>query len=76
QTEPGAAAFDRRTQVGLHHLALRVDDLDSIAARLAKAPGVDVEFAPEPLGGGETRHMMCAIPGGVRVEFIQPVQAQ
>ncbi len=29
-----------------------------------------MEFAPEPLGGGPAKHMMCAIPGGIRVEFI------
>ena len=29
-----------------------------------------IEFAPENLRNGPVRHMMCAIPGGVRVEFI------
>jgi hypothetical protein len=33
---------------------------------------VKIEFAPEPLGGGPTRHMMCAIPGGIRLELIAP----
>lgn len=70
QAAPDAAPFDRRRQVGLHHLALRVHDLEGLAARLADAPGVVVEFAPEALGTGGARHMMCAIPGGVRVEFI------
>ena len=27
--------------------------------------GVEVEFAPESLGGGATQHMMCVIPGGI-----------
>ncbi len=34
-----------------------------------------IEFDPEPLGAGASRHLMCAIPGGVRVEFIAPAAA-
>ena len=70
-----AAPFDRRNAIGLHHLALRVADaaaLDALHARLATAADVAIEFAPEPLGGGPTRHMMCLIPGGIRVELIAP----
>lgn len=70
QAAPHAASFDRHRQVGLHHLALRVQDLEALAERLADTPGVVLEFAPEALGSGGARHMMCAIPGGVRVEFI------
>lgn len=72
---PTAAPFDRRNAIGLHHLALRVADaaaLDALHARLAAAADVVIEFAPEPLGGGPTRHMMCLIPGGIRMEFIAP----
>ena len=29
-------------------------------------------FAPEPLGDLPVQHMMCYIPGGVRVEIIAP----
>jgi catechol 2,3-dioxygenase-like lactoylglutathione lyase family enzyme len=68
-----ATAFDRKNVVGLHHLALLVpdqDSLDQLHARLATTAGVAIEFAPEPLRGGPVRHMMCAIPGGVRMEFI------
>ena len=35
-------------------------------------PDVAIEFAPEPLNGGPTQHLMCNIPGGIRVEFIAP----
>ena len=49
--------------------------LDALHERLAAESDVEVEFAPEPLGGGPTRHMMCAIPGGVRVEFIAAANA-
>jgi catechol 2,3-dioxygenase-like lactoylglutathione lyase family enzyme len=68
-----AVSFDRRNNIGLHHLALRVDSqqaLDALHVRLRETAGVSIEFAPEPLRGGPVRHMMCAIPGGVRVEFI------
>ena len=68
-----AIPFDRKTGIGLHHLALTVpnaDALDRLYDRLAAADGVAIEFAPEPLAGFPARHMMCAIPGGIRVEFI------
>ena len=74
----GAVPFDRHANVGLHHLAIRVADpgrLEELHRRLGEAPDVTIEFAPEPLGEGPTRHMMTVIPGGIRVEFIAPVSA-
>ena len=68
-----AAPFDRKNVIGLHHLAMKVESgtaLDALHRELSNTDGVDIEFAPEPLGGGPARHMMCAIPGGIRVEFI------
>jgi catechol 2,3-dioxygenase-like lactoylglutathione lyase family enzyme len=73
QDRSSARGFDRKQQVGLHHLALQVADADALEqahATLATQPGVDIEFAPEPLGTGGARHMMCSIPGGVRLELI------
>jgi hypothetical protein len=69
-----ATGFDRKTNIGLHHLALRVEPsaLDSVYEKLKATPRVWIEFAPEPLRGGPTRHMMCIIPAGIRVEFIAP----
>lgn len=70
-----AVPFDRQRNVGLHHLALRVADaaaLERLHGEIAARADVVVEFAPEPLGGGPTRHMMCAIPGGIRLELIAP----
>ena len=70
-----AVAFDRRNVIGLHHLALSLSDaeaLDRLQRRLAACEGVEVEFAPEALGNGPLRHMMCSIPSGIRVEFIAP----
>jgi catechol 2,3-dioxygenase-like lactoylglutathione lyase family enzyme len=68
-----ATPFDRKANIGLHHFAMRVDGadaLDALHTKLKATAGVDIEFAPEPLGGGPTRHMMCYIPGGIRMEFI------
>ena len=67
-------AFDRRHNLGLHHLALRVGapGLDALHERLAAREDVEIEFAPQLLGGGPTRHMMTRIPGNIRVEFIAP----
>lgn len=65
-------AFDRRKNVGLHHMALRVAGdaaLDALHGRLTAA-GIDVEFSPEPLKSVGVRHMMCRMPGGPRLEFI------
>jgi catechol 2,3-dioxygenase-like lactoylglutathione lyase family enzyme len=73
-----ALPFDRRRGIGLHHLALRVADaaaLDALHRELDARDDVEVEFAPEPLGGGPTRHMMCAIPGRIRLELIAPAAA-
>lgn len=73
--EPGRArSFDRRANVGLHHLALRVADLRALRAvhdRLCGWPDVGVEFAPAPMReGSATHHFICAMPGGVRLEFV------
>lgn len=68
-----AVAFDRHNNIGLHHLALAVENqaaLEALHQRLRQAPDVEIEFAPEPLGSGPTRHMMLRIPGGVRLELI------
>jgi catechol-2,3-dioxygenase len=67
--------FDRRRNVGLHHLALLVDteaELEALAVRLAATPGVNIDFLPEFLGKGPRRHMMVFEPGGIRLEFIWP----
>ncbi len=75
-TDPATAtAFDRKTNIGLHHFALKVDGLDTLNAMhetLSKTEGVTIEFAPEPIGGGPTQHMMFYIPGGIRMELIAP----
>ncbi|MFM0666467.1 VOC family protein [Paraburkholderia sediminicola] len=64
--------FDRKTNVGLHHLALRVgskEALDAIFTRVSGWRGVVVEFSPENMGEGPKRHAMVYEPGGIRIEF-------
>lgn len=65
--------FNRRKNIGLHHLALEVDSeekLMSIYEKLKTKDDVSIEFAPELVGSGPRKHMMCNEPGGIRVEFI------
>lgn len=77
-SDPDAAIkFDRKKVVGLHHLAIAVENgatLDALHDRLRTTRGVTIEFSPEQQGSGNNRHMMCDIPGGIRVEFIAPKQ--
>ena len=72
----GATAFDRRANIGLHHLALRVADLDALRtvfARVQNHSGTVIEFDPEPIReGATTHHFICAMPGGIRIEFATP----
>lgn len=64
--------FNRRTNVGLHHLALRVPNreaLDELCGRVSSWPGVMVEFPPQTSGSGPKVHMMLQEPGGNRLEI-------
>ena len=68
-----AVPFDRRRNIGLHHLALRVGDAKDLAAladELGTRDDTDIEFEPEALGDSGVRHMMCRIPGNIRLELI------
>ncbi|MEM6296352.1 MAG: VOC family protein [Myxococcota bacterium] len=73
-TDPDTAvAFDRKKNVGLHHLALSVtsfEALDALHERLAAMPGVRIEFAPELSYGGPAKHMMVYEPSGNRIELV------
>jgi lactoylglutathione lyase len=72
-TEPETAVkFDRKNNVGLHHLAISVasfDRLDELYERVKNVEGVVIEFAPELAYGGPTKHMMIREPSGNRLEF-------
>ena len=65
-------SFNRKNNVGLHHLAILVssfDALDMLHEKFKRQPGVVIEFAPEPAYGGPTKHMMIREPSGNRLEF-------
>jgi catechol 2,3-dioxygenase-like lactoylglutathione lyase family enzyme len=71
-----ARAFDRRANIGLHHLSLAVADDAALEAAWEKVrahPEVVVEAAPGPIHpGSATRHFLVFIPGGIRIEFATP----
>ena len=75
QAEDPASAtpFDRRRNLGLHHLALKVgtpNALEDLAKELRARADCDIEFEPEGLGDSGINHMMIRIPGNIRVELI------
>ncbi len=75
KTPAASIPFDKNHNVGLHHLAIKVRDLetlDTIYQKLRAADNVSIEFPPEPLREGPTMHMMCYEPSGIRIEFIVP----
>ncbi|WP_395336198.1 VOC family protein [Novosphingobium sp. BL-8H] len=71
-----ARAFDRRANIGLHHLSLAVannDALEEAWKRVSAHPEVIVDVAPSPiLPGSSTRHFLVFIPGGIRLELTTP----
>lgn len=75
-TDPSTAVpFDRKNNVGLHHLAFTVKSLAALHdlhAKFLEAEGVRIEFAPEFMGQGPTTHMMIREPSGNRLEFVVP----
>lgn len=67
-----AVDFDRKNNVGLHHLALSVaskENLDLLYKRFQTVEDLVIEFAPELNGQGPTVHMMIREPSGNRIEF-------
>ena len=73
QAAEPTTSFNRKNNVGLHHLAFKVGSVERLNAlyqTLKKTKGVIVEFAPENLGKGPTKHMMIREPSGNRLEFI------
>jgi lactoylglutathione lyase len=72
-TDPKRAVeFNRKNNVGLHHLAISVNSfeaLDVLYKSMKESNTVEIEFAPELAYGGPTRHMMVREPSGNRLEF-------
>ncbi|NJK61982.1 MAG: VOC family protein [Synechococcaceae cyanobacterium SM2_3_1] len=77
QATDHATPFDRKTNIGLHHFAFKVDGVETLNTmyeRLKNTEDVEIEFAPELLGKGPTQHMMFYIPGGIRMELMAPAR--
>jgi catechol 2,3-dioxygenase-like lactoylglutathione lyase family enzyme len=71
-------AFDRRSNIGLHHVAFELTSYAELVAatkRVAQFAGVIVEFEPEPVGSGPRMHAMIREPGGLRIELIWPADS-
>lgn len=70
--EHPSSPFSRNKNVGLHHVAFKVEteaDLNGVYEKLL-TNGVEIEFSPEQLGPGPAKHMICYEPSGIRVEFV------
>ena len=71
-----ARAFDRRANIGLHHLSLSVANdraLEAAWEAVTAHPEVVIDAAPSPISpGSSTRHFLIFIPGGIRLEFATP----
>jgi len=63
--------FDRKNNVGLHHLALQVETKENLyqILEVLKANQIDIEFEPTLIREGPSMHMMCYEPSGIRIEF-------
>lgn len=63
--------FDRKMNVGLHHLALRVKSKEALFQLfdVLKANQIEIEFEPALIREGPSMHMMCYDPSGIRIEF-------
>lgn len=71
QTAP--VAFDRRANIGLHHVAFSVPskvELDRLADVVLNYAGARIEFMPEPMCSGPRQHFIFAEPGGLRIELV------
>jgi lactoylglutathione lyase len=76
QTDEGATAFDRRKNVGLHHLAIKVPSLEALNNAfdvVSKVQGVRVDgegaFKPQALDGTPLTHAIVFEPSGNRIEL-------
>jgi lactoylglutathione lyase len=72
ENEDSLVNFDRKNNVGLHHLALSVsseENLNILHERFKHVDELVIEFGPELNGQGPTIHMMIREPSGNRIEF-------
>lgn len=73
QADDQARPFDRKRNIGLHHVAIKVpseEALHEVFQLASSYPDVITEFSPEPIGASPAKHCMLLEPSGIRVEFI------
>jgi predicted enzyme related to lactoylglutathione lyase len=58
------------TQLGPTHVALTVDDIDALHAKLTEA-GTQFVGAPADSADGRARVVFCSDPDGVKLELVQ-----
>jgi catechol 2,3-dioxygenase-like lactoylglutathione lyase family enzyme len=72
KTDDDAKPFDRRKNVGLHHLAIKMPSSEAVTEAyeaVMKIPGVKSDFEPRDQKGAPIRHAMVFEPSGTRIEF-------
>jgi catechol 2,3-dioxygenase-like lactoylglutathione lyase family enzyme len=76
QTDEGATPFNRRKNVGLHHLAIKVRSIEALKKAfdiVSKVEGVRVDgegaFGPQALEGMPLTHAIVYEPSGNRIEL-------
>ena len=76
QTDANPVPFDRRKNVGLHHLAIKVSSreaLDKVYELIQSIDGVRTDgegaFPPAELAGTPLTHAIVFEPSGNRIEF-------
>mmetsp|Transcript_1775 Transcript_1775/g.2748 ORF Transcript_1775/g.2748 Transcript_1775/m.2748 type:complete len:141 (-) Transcript_1775:133-555(-) len=76
QTDDEPTSFNRRQNVGLHHLAIRVPSMDALGKAydaVGNVEGVRTDgegaFAPQTLDGTPLTHAIVYEPSGNRIEL-------
>lgn len=67
-----SVSFDRKTNVGLHHIALKIESkekLFELHEKVKSIGDIKIEFEPQEIPGFGWWHFICYEPGGIRVEF-------
>lgn len=61
--------FDRKSNIGLHHLAIEVesDEMLSLVYNTIKNAMIEIESGPTVIDSA--KHFFCIEPSGIRVEF-------
>lgn len=67
--------FDRKTNIGLHHFALKVDSFEELEKNYNTILNTSYkpEFSPQLVReGSAAKHFIISGPSGIRIEFICP----